>query len=80
MKTLASLRENIDKIDHQIAKLLQKRLQISEKILEAKKNTKSKITDKAREKEILEKFDSKEEQEVFKTIIKVCKKRQFMLK
>lgn len=79
MKNLKNLRSEIDKIDIQIAKLLEKRLQISEKIFETKKNSKIKITDKDREKEILEKFTTKEEREVFKTIIKVCKKRQFML-
>lgn len=80
MNPLSKLRKEIDKIDLQIAQLLKKRLQISENIFEIKKNNHSQITDKNREQEILEKFTTPEEKEVFKSIIKVCRKRQFMLK
>ena len=54
---LKKLRKEIDKLDHDIAKLLHKRKKAIEKVAEVKKKYKMPIFDKKREGEISKKLD-----------------------
>ena len=51
---LKKLRKEIDKIDKKIVKLLEKRLKIAEKIMKLKVKKGLNLTDKKREREIIE--------------------------
>lgn len=76
MNKLLKIRQQIDKIDEKIAKLLLKRAQKVLEIKDIKKSQKLSITDQNREKEIMEKFSSPYEIAIFKAIIKASKKLQ----
>lgn len=55
-KELLSLRENIDIIDNEILKLFLKRMEVVDKIADLKNVSNSKIQNKEREQEILNKI------------------------
>lgn len=76
MQNLQRTRQEIDKIDSQISKLLQKRAEKSKLIAKIKKEKNTKIIDKNREKQILEKFDTEFEKAVFKKILIESRKIQ----
>ncbi|MDA1060472.1 MAG: chorismate mutase [bacterium] len=76
MKSIKSGRQEIDKIDHEISKLLKKRMAKVLKIKELKKKRGLPKTDQDRENEILEKLDSNYEKAIFKEIIKQSRKLQ----
>jgi chorismate mutase len=70
--SLSKFRKQIDKIDKKLVSLLEKRLLLAKEL----KKEKKKITDKKREKEILEKINSKYIQDIYKYIFKISKKFQ----
>jgi len=83
MVSLNQLRKKIDKIDSEILELFKKRLNIVEKIAEVKRLSGLKITDKKREREMIEKRKKIGEregiekmlvEELFKKIISLSKK------
>lgn len=76
MEKLHKIRLEIDKIDEKITKLLLKRAQKVLKIKDIKKSKKLPITDQNREKEILQKFSTPYERDIFKTIIRASKQLQ----
>ncbi len=76
MQTLQKIRQEIDKIDKKIAELLKIRAEKSRKIGLIKKNQKLQVTDKDREKKILEKLESEYEREIFKKILQESRKIQ----
>ncbi|OFI06080.1 T-protein [Clostridium acetireducens DSM 10703] len=53
MEDISKLREEIDSIDEEIVKLLEKRMEISLKIGKCKKQNNINVLDKSREKEII---------------------------
>lgn len=55
---LKKIRKEIDKLDHDLAKLLGKRKKLIQKVAQIKKKHKLPILDKARELEINKKIDS----------------------
>ncbi len=59
MKTLTKNRNKIDKINQKILRLLAKRMQASKEIGEYKKATQSKIIDRVREKQMLDRISKK---------------------
>ena len=63
-------RKQLDKIDSQVIKLLEKREKISKKIGQYKKKNKIKIQDKSREKQILKKLNKNYLKHIFKIIIR----------
>jgi chorismate mutase len=65
---MEKIRKDIDAIDDQIIHLLEKRLAI---VLSIKRKT---LTDKKREKTILEKIDNTTIQKIYQEIFKQCKK------
>jgi chorismate mutase len=67
--SLEKFRKEIDFIDSKIIKLLEKRLKVVSKI----KPFKKKLTDKKREREILEKITSPYIQNIYKSIFKASK-------
>jgi chorismate mutase len=69
---IEKIREEIDSLDIQIQKLLEKRLKLALQTLKYKK----KISDKKREKEILEKISSIYIKDIYKAILKNSKKYQ----
>lgn len=73
---IASLRNKIDQIDKKILKLLSQRKDIVVIIGEIKRLNKLGITDKKREKQILEHTKSHFEKEILKKIIEESKKLQ----
>ena len=76
MQTLQKIRQEIDKIDKKIAELLKIRAEKSRKIGLIKKNQKLQVTDKDREKKILENLESEYEREIFKKILQESRKIQ----
>ena len=56
IKKIQKLRLNLDKIDNEIIKLLQKRFNLSKKIAKVKSKEKIKIKDKSREEFIKNKY------------------------
>ncbi len=76
MQTLQKIRQEIDKIDKKIADLLKSRAEKSQKIALIKKNHRLKVTDKDREKKILENLESEYEKEIFKKILQQSRKIQ----
>lgn len=76
MEKLLKLRKKIDQIDQKLSQLLEKRLAIIEAIREIKKADKKPIIDKSREKEILDKVQTKYQKEIFKKIIEQGRKVQ----
>ena len=63
-------RKQLDKIDSQVIKLLEKREKISKKIGPYKKKNKIKIQDKSREKQILKKLNKNYLKHIFKIIMR----------
>ncbi len=59
MKTLKSLRKDIDLIHTNIFRLVIKRIQITEKIVKIKSKEKMKLTDLKREMDLIHMFDNK---------------------
>jgi chorismate mutase len=59
MKTLKSLRKDIDLIHTNIFRLVIKRIQITEKIVKIKSKEKMKLTDLKREMDLIHMFDKK---------------------
>lgn len=53
MKTLESIRVEIDSVDQQLVELLKQRFELSDQVAEAKKSTGKPISDPARERDIL---------------------------
>jgi chorismate mutase len=76
MKSINNIREEIDKIDEKIVKLLQERVKKVKEIKAAKTQSKSPIFDEKREKEIKNKLTTKYEKEIFKKIIEESRKLQ----
>jgi monofunctional chorismate mutase len=76
MKSINSLREEIDSIDNKILNLIKKRALISKEIGKLKKLSKTPIKDKNREKEILKKLKNPYEVQIFKKIISESRKLQ----
>ncbi|MFA5948105.1 MAG: chorismate mutase [Candidatus Gracilibacteria bacterium] len=76
MDKIHILRAQIDKIDEKINKLLEKRKEKSLKIGQIKIKTNVKITDKTREKAILDKLVDSYSKNIFKKIISESKKLQ----
>mgnify|MGYP001114702761 CR=1 FL=1 len=82
MTDIEKLRKKIDKLDQKIVNNLTKRFELIEKIGKIKKKLKIKITDKKREKEIIQKLlrTSKkypnEMVDIYIKIIKISKKLQ----
>lgn len=74
MNELKKIRKKIDQIDEKIAALLEKREQAVILIKKLKKNAGLSKVDKARETEILQKFDSKYQKAIFKKIISESRK------
>ena len=72
MKTnqLSSLRKDIDEIDDQIIRLLEKRFSLIEKLAVIKPT----LTDENRESEILSKISSKVIREVYRLLFSLSKK------
>lgn len=85
MRDLLVLRDEIDKIDNQIAALYQKRMQISMEVAEYKIGTGKKVHDKERELEKIKKltalvpdsFSKNGIQELFEHIMSISRKRQY---
>jgi chorismate mutase len=69
-KTILKLRKEIDKIDGKILDLLNKRTVLTEKIMKIKRKTGMKITDKEREKEIIENLKKKTKNKILKKYLK----------
>ncbi len=69
---LDEIRKKIDELDDQIISLLEQRFSIVKDINKLKKN----ITDSKREKEILNKIQSKNIQKIYKEIFKISKQIQ----
>jgi len=63
-------RKQLDKIDSQVIKLLEKREKISKKIGQYKKKNKIKVQNKSREKQILKKLNKNYLKHIFKIIIR----------
>lgn len=76
MKSLSTLREEIDNIDAEILDLIRKRALVSAAVGEAKKLSKTAVLDKTREKEILKKLKTPYEVQIFKKIIVESRKLQ----
>lgn len=74
MDELKKIRKKIDQIDEKIAALLNKREQVVILIKKLKKQARLPKIDKAREAEILQKFDSKYQKVIFKKIISESRK------
>lgn len=74
MDELKKNRKKIDQIDEKIAALLNKREQVVILIKKLKKQARLGKIDKARETEILQKFDSKYQKAIFKKIISESRK------
>jgi len=83
-QNLKRLREQIDKIDQKLLKLLAERFKITQKVGEYKKKYKLPPEDKKREREIFQKLDLLSKKlgldaglvkEIFRLIIKNVKKR-----
>lgn len=84
---LLQLREKIDEIDAQIVSLYEQRMEVSSQVAHYKINTGSKVFDKQREKEKLEKvramthneFNAYGIQELFEQIMSMSRKLQYQL-
>lgn len=84
---LLQLREKIDEIDAQIVSLYEQRMEVSSQVAHYKINTDSKVFDKQREKEKLEKvramthneFNAYGIQELFEQIMSMSRKLQYRL-
>lgn len=84
---LLQLREKIDEIDAQIVSLYEQRMEVSAQVARYKINTGSKVFDKQREKEKLEKvramthneFNAYGIQELFEQIMSMSRKLQYQL-
>lgn len=84
---LLQLREKIDEIDAQIVSLYEQRMEVSSQVAHYKINTGSKVFDKQREKEKLEKvramthneFNAYGIQELFEQIMSMSRKLQYRL-
>ena len=63
-------RKQLDKIDSQVIKLLEKREKISKKIGQYKKKNKIKVQNKSREKQILKKLNKNYLKHIFKIIMR----------
>ncbi|MBR1669629.1 MAG: prephenate dehydratase [Butyrivibrio sp.] len=82
---LAALREEIDKIDREIVRLYEERMEVSSKIADFKIETGGKVFDKAREKEKIEtvkslthdEFNSIGVEELFSQIMSMSRKLQY---
>ncbi len=72
MERIYELRERIDEIDEEILSLLDERVMVAKKIGRVKREKDLSITDSDREEVVLERADPY--REVFKEIIKACKK------
>lgn len=76
MNKIEKNRKKIDDIDLKISKLLKKRAKLTIAIGKIKKSNSLPLKDKKREEEILEKFETTYEKEIFKKILKESKKYQ----
>jgi chorismate mutase len=76
MKNINCLREEIDAIDDDIIKLLEKRFDLILLIKKYKKENNIEIFDQNRENEILKKISDLNIQEVYKELFKISKKIQ----
>lgn len=76
MNKIEKNRKKIDDIDLKISKLLKKRAKLTIKIGKIKKSNSLPLKDKKREEEILKKFETDYEKEIFKKILKESKKYQ----
>lgn len=81
MNTLAELRKEIDAIDEEIVSLLEKRMNISKEIKKVKIRENISVLDSGREKEILDKIESRSNYgeliaEIYKTIMRLSKEIQ----
>jgi len=75
-KDIEKNRKKINKIDQKIQKYLEKREKLVRKIGEIKAKNKVKIENKSREKEILDKIESKYVKKIYKSIIEISKELQ----
>lgn len=76
MKNLGKIRKELDLIDDKIAKLLQKRMKFIIEVKKIKEDQGLKVMDPQREKDILQKRETKFEKEVFKKILLESRKLQ----
>lgn len=76
MKNLEKIRKELDRIDDKIGKLLQKRVKLIIDVKKIKKSQKLRIVDPQREKDILQKRETKFEKEIFKKILLESRKLQ----
>jgi len=84
LQDLKKKRRKIDLIDHRLLTLLNLRLRTVLKMGKIKKEMGKKVYDPKREKEVLERLKSKNKgplkekdlKEIFKTIMKVCRRSQ----
>lgn len=76
MNKIEKIRKKIDDIDLKLSKLLKKRAKLTLEIGKVKKFNSLPLKDKKREEEILEKFETTYEKEIFKKILKESKKYQ----
>ena len=76
MNELQKIREEINKIDVQIAILLKKRLSKVQSISKIKTSKHLQIEDKKREEEILSQLETDFEKEIFKKILEESRKTQ----
>lgn len=79
MTELENLRQEIDRLDTQIAKNIKMRLDIAALIGKYKKENNLEITDKAREKKVIENFVNlagKNTEQIIKAIIETSKKEE----
>lgn len=80
---LKKLRKEIDKIDKKIVKLLEERLKIAEKIMKLKVKKGLNLTDKKREREIIENLTKKTNDlllkkylsQIYRIIFKISKEK-----
>jgi len=82
-KMIDELRKNIDEIDNEIIKLLDKRFDVAKAIGEEKKKISKQVLDQSREQAILDKVDklssdehSKYIQEIYKKIMEQSREYQ----
>ncbi|MDP2642620.1 MAG: chorismate mutase [Candidatus Peregrinibacteria bacterium] len=76
MKSIDTLRKEIDAIDEKILDLIRGRAKISAQIGKTKRLSKTLVLDKNREKEIIKKLKTPYEIQIFKRIISESRKLQ----
>ncbi|MDO4649317.1 MAG: prephenate dehydratase [Eubacteriales bacterium] len=87
MTDLQKYRNNIDRIDSEILRLFEERMQVSEQVAQYKISTGKKVLDPAREKEKIDtlrqkahgEFNQLGVQELFQQIMSISRKRQYQL-